>query len=557
MIRKFLLAAFLLLEFSSAFAHVGSSDVVLEGMAGAYHVLVHIKPPGAIPGTATVTVYVSNGSGASAYARTMYFSYGENGSPSAERLENVTDHPGQFEGIVWLMDNGSASIDLTVDGPLGKGQLLVPVMAVSTTEQKLPAGTAGVLIVFGLFLFVLLITIAGLSVSDAVTKSGTPIPANRKRNRRIAVAIAAVVCITALYAGNLWWQTKAKIYSKYLFRPMHANYQVEHKNGMNELHLAIDTTNSQRKEILPYIVPDHGKIMHLFIIRFPGMDVLAHLHPERTDLLHFTTELPNLPAGRYLAYADVVYNSGFTETMKDTFVVNAPLAKTDFQDSIISDHDDAFALAARFVPGQNEGNVSANSAGRSVSFDGTTIRLEQPKDNSNYRSGDVSILRFSVWDKNGSAVKPDLYMGMPGHAMIVRDDGNVFAHIHPVGTYSMAAQSSLLDRMSLPANEYNYPDGNLFRDSIDRLVNDLRHMTEEERNERLVQEMKMPGMSADKQMNLKMPAMADDPMIKGMNDGDNIVSFPFTFPSAGKYRIWVQVKINGQILTAAFDRNVR
>jgi hypothetical protein len=117
----------------------------------------------------------------------------------------------------------------------------------------------------------------------------------------------------------------------------------------------------------------------------------------------------------------------------------------------------------------------------------------------------------------------------------------------------MAAQSSLLDRMSLPANQYNYPDEKLFRDSIDRLVNALKHMSEEDRSKRLMQEMKMPGMSADSQM----PGMAEHTMMKGVNEGDNIVSFPFTFPSAGKYRIWVQVKINGQILTAAFDRNVR
>jgi len=287
------------------------------------------------------------------------------------------------------------------------------------------------------------------------------------------------------------------------------------------------------------------------------MDILAHLHPERTDLLQFITELPNLPPGKYLAYADIVYNSGFTETMKDTFVVSAPLSNTVFPDSIIADPDDAFAFAARFMPGQNEGNVSANRAGQSELNEGTSIRLEQPKNDPNYRSGEVSILRFSIWDKNGSPVNPDLYMGMRGHAMIIRDDGNVFAHIHPVGTYSMAAQSSLLDRLSQPANEYNYPNGKLFRDSIDRLVNALRHMSEEERNERLVQEMKMQGMSADQQMNMKTPAMADDPMMKGMSNGNNIVSFPFTFPSAGKYRIWVQVKINGQILTAAFDRNVK
>jgi len=100
-------------------------------------------------------------------------------------------------------------------------------------------------------------------------------------------------------------------------------------------------------------------------------------------------------------------------------------------------------------------------------------------------------------------IKPDggvpsdmaLYMGMLGHAAFVKTDGTVFAHIHPNGTVSMAA---LMLASGMP-----------------------------------------PGMDhSAMNMSETLP---------------NTVSFPYGFPSAGRYRIFVQMKHGETVETGVFD----
>ena len=125
------------MQINFTYAHVGNSNTTLEGMAGPYHVLINIKAPNVIPGTATLTLYTSNDPRIKIYARPVYFYSGEYGAPDADVLTSVQNNPGQYEGTIWLMNDGSASIEISITGPLGNGKMLVPVVAISTTAQAL------------------------------------------------------------------------------------------------------------------------------------------------------------------------------------------------------------------------------------------------------------------------------------------------------------------------------------------------------------------------------------------------------------------------------------
>jgi hypothetical protein len=102
-------------------------------------------------------------------------------------------------------------------------------------------------------------------------------------------------------------------------------------------------------------------------------------------------------------------------------------------------------------------------------------------------------------------------MGMAGHAVVERNDGSVFVHLHPMGTISMASQMAFA--------------------------------------------MRQPGDTVKGQLGKRIE-QAEMAAMTHSAVASNTVSFPYAFPKAGDYRVWVQIKRGGRVLTGAYAVHV-
>ena len=126
---------------TALYAHVGSPDVVMDGNAGPYKIMIMVKPPDVIPGIARVTVFMQEQGVQSLTVRSVYYRTGDEGSPEADPMKQVEGLPGQYTGETWLMNGGSSSVQIHVKGDKGSGEIIVPVVAISTAKKDLPAST--------------------------------------------------------------------------------------------------------------------------------------------------------------------------------------------------------------------------------------------------------------------------------------------------------------------------------------------------------------------------------------------------------------------------------
>lgn len=477
-------------------AHVGSPNVFFEGTAGPWPVRVIVRPPAVIPGLAEVTVRVKEGTPARIQVQPVQWKAGLQGAPPPDEARPVRGDERLWSGQLWIMTSGSYSVRVKIDGPAGEGVAIVPVAAVRTRTLGMQRTMSLVLAGLGLLLVAGAVTLVGAAVRESVLPPGEEPDARRRRRARTAVVGAAVLLTLALLGGRRWWGSVDAEYRESLYRPLHVATAVRRAGDGRVLSLEIDDPRWHNGERSPLTV-DHGKLMHLFLVREPGLDAFAHLHPvpqdERQD--RFEVSLPPLPAGRYRLYADIVEETGFAETL--TAAVDVPaLTRGIPAEGLIgppSDPDDSWRTGAE----------SALEGGFAMTWERGGSKTAEPL----VANREVE-LRFAVRDAAGRPAALEPYMGMLSHAVISRDDGKVFVHLHPVGSFSMASQE-VFERGE-PA-----PDG-------------------------------MAGMAGMDHAGHTLSGVAT-----------NEVSFPYEFPQPGRYRLWVQVKSGGAVRTGVFDADVR
>lgn len=479
-----------------AAAHVGSPDVFLDGQAGAYRVFVTVRPPHAVPGIADVEVLTTSSDVKDVRIVPLPLTGpGAQFAPAPDVAVRSPDDPRLFTGHLWMMTAGAWQVRVAVSGDRGQGNLSVPVPTMPQATLGMTRARGMLLFGFMLVLCVGFVAIVSTIVREALLQAGEAPDRLARRRGRIAGVVATCVVVGAMFLGDWWWAAEASSYARYVYKPLQVTPTVTTLPALSGARLRLDLRDPGwiGTRFLDDLVPDHGHLMHLFIVS-PSLDRFWHLHPDeiatederpggssatflraRRQTAAFETRLPDLPQGRFELFADVIHGTGLPETVTSQL--------------------DTQAIRGVALTGDDSewSGPSASTDGVSRTSDGG--RIVWVRDDQALRTKQLTIFTFRVEDGAGQPASDlEPYMGMPGHAIFVKRDRRVFAHVHPSGSAPMAAM-----------------------------------------------EIAMPSRPSHLHPGATLPPT---------------ISFPYGFPEAGDYRIFVQVKRSGRIVTGAFDAHV-
>jgi hypothetical protein len=477
-----------------ASAHVNSPYVVFEGRAGNFPVQVVVREPDVVPGLAQISVRVHQGSPTGVRVLPVHWNTDRTGSPRPDVAKRVAGETNRFTAALWLMARGAYGIEVEVQGN-GGGTALVPVDSVAHVRKPLPSALGWVLTLLGCGLAAGMVAIAVAAAREATLPAGVLPGRSRWRMAAVAAALSTVAVAGMIYGGARWWSVEDQHHdTRVLYRQF--EHEVSEVAATRGLEIRLRLTDPRQRQPANRLVPDHGQRVHLFLIAeqaSTGIPGFAHLHPqENSDLTgDFFSPLPPLPTGRYRTFTELSHAAGMTQTLTNRLTVSASNALVPINS------EDAWAPA---MP----------DAGPSVDV-GDDQRLSLRTESM--RAGEPTVLKARVTRSDGSPVQLEPYLRMLGHAAVMRDDGTVFAHLHPAGSLSMASARVFATKLG----------GEAGAQAADANCGDLEAVP---------------------------PAMAAELGRSGQ------VGFPWVFPQSGRYFVWIQVRTSGRIRTAPFEVTV-
>ncbi|MBV9496380.1 MAG: hypothetical protein JOZ54_19180 [Acidobacteria bacterium] len=493
LLKTLLLAAAVLLPGAAAYAHVGSADVYFEGNAGPYPMFVTVRMPEVVPGVAKIEVRSASPDVSNVKVLLLRLTGPGSKLPStADVAIRSKEDPNFFVSELWFMEYGALQAQLEVEGSKGEGKLSVPIASFPRQQKAMAPWMRlmGAFVLVGLTFGLVPIT-AGIAREGTVPAEAAP-DAKNKRNARIVTALTVLAAVWTVYSARGLWREEDAVYARNvdLLKPPRVEASLQDGNRLmlrlaTPLQLPVAGKGRETVPVkLEEVIPDHGYLMHLFLVGNPQADKVWHLHADRLQNGAFARTLPSMPAGDYRIFADIVDKNGFPWTL----VGNVKLPNV--AGPVLVGDDSQWAGAPLAAP-IAESKVAQLPDGARMVWE----RADGP-----LRSNVPTSFKFRVENADGSpAGDLEPYMGMAAHMIVLRRDAGVFAHVHTNGSVPMAA----LD---------------------------------------LARESSADGMDMSQSMahqhHAALPAS---------------FSVPYGVPSAGDYRIFIQVRRSGQVQTAAFD----
>lgn len=497
-----LLLAALFLPSAQAYAHVGSADVYFEGNAGPYPLFVTVRMPQVIPGVAEIEVRSASPDVHTIKVVLLRLTGPGSKHPSTPDVaERSKQDPQFFASDLWLLEYGGLQARIEADGSKGKAELSVPIA--SFPRQAKPMApwmrVLGIFVLVGLTFSV--VPVAGGIARECTVPPGEVPQRSNRRNSRIVMALTLIATAGAVYGARAMWNEEDAVYERNvdLLKPPPVEATLQDGNRLllrlsSPLMLPLAGKGREAVEVkLEEVIPDHGYLMHVFLVGMPGMDKVWHLHFDRAEGGAFAKRLPAMPAGEYRIFADIVDKNGFPWTLLGS--VNLPRI-----DGTAPVGDDSRWEGALLTTPVSEETVAQLPDGG---------RLVWERGDGPLKANVATSFKFRVEEQDGSPASDlEPYMGMAAHMVALRSDLGVFAHVHTNGSVPMAAldlaQTGLLAQSSAGGSDMD------------------------------------PAMAHHHHASLPPK-----------------FSIPYGVPEPGDYRFFVQIKRSGQVQSAAFDARVQ